>query len=293
MQTSRPFVLSTPLSSLWLSEVPCHQVAPTWYHYPDGEMAVDLPLELWGREVILCGTMAPKPQEALRALGLVSEALQALQCRVTAWIPYLAYMRQDQRQHPGHSYGARQLARMVSGFGWQRLITMDLHNAAAEGLFQCPVSVLSAQPLLVRAMQELSLKSPVVVAPDFGRAKGASDFADALGCPCAIVNKARGATGVTARTLFGDVSGRDVIMVDDLLATGNTLVRAAELCKAQGARSIRACVSHALFCGDARTLIQESPIEQLWCLDTIPVEPPPARCEVLSCAPILQAMLNL
>lgn len=268
-------------------------VEPIWHRFPDGEAAVEIPSEIWGRSLIWIDSLFPHPTESLWELGLIADTLCRQGCQVTAVIPYLAFMRQDTSCHPGHSLGAKVAANWISQLGLSRIVTVDPHINQVEGFFSIPLTVTTAQPLLQAAVLEKDLHQPVVVAPDLGRTKEASEAARSMKAGFAAVSKTRGPQGVIADKLLGSVRGSDVVIFDDILSTGATLAQAAQICREQGARRIFACVTHGLGVGNVRQQLENAHLDHLWMTDTVPFNPIFANATIVSIAPLLHATLSI
>jgi ribose-phosphate pyrophosphokinase len=212
--------------------------------------------------------------------------------RLTAVLPYVPYSRSDRPEARGEPVPARLLADLVECAGAQRLVAFDLHSPQLAGFFRAPVVELSALPVLSRTVRAWELVNPVVVSPDLGGAKRAARLAAALGCPLALVAKERTRERVVIRTLAGEVRDRSAILVDDEIATGGTLLAAAELVLARGARIACAVATHGLFAGDALEQLERSPLERILVADTVPLRSSSPRLEVVSIAAELAAFLG-
>ncbi len=242
--------------------------------FPDGETFVKIGENIRGQDVFIIQPIARPPNEHLmELLIMIDAARRASAARITAVMPYYAYARQDRKDQPRVPITAKLVANLLVAAGANRLVAMDLHCDQIQGFFDIPVDHLSAAPVIVTCLRERRLKDPVVAAPDTGGVKMAYGYARLLGSGLAIAAKQRkSATEVECINVVGDVQDRDVILVDDLATTARTLCGAAELLKSQGARTIRAAVSHAMVTGEAISLMKQSPIEEFITTDSIPYE---------------------
>ena len=233
--------------------------------FPDGEIGVRIEENVRGREAVVVQSIARDPNLYLMEMLVAVDALKRAGAQlVTAVIPYLGYGRQDRRGGQQVAITAKLVADMLQTAGVTRVITMDPHTEQIEGFFDIPVEILTAKNLFVEAARQL-LEECVVVTPDIGRAKLARAIASDLGVPIAVVDKQRSnCNGVKAGALLGEIEGKDVLLVDDICSTGETLRCASSLCKQRGAGRIIAAVTHMIhpFEGDH--------IEQLLVTDTIP-----------------------
>ncbi len=192
--------------------------------------------------------------------------------RITAVLPYYAYGRTDKRDQPRVPISARLLADMLEVAGASRVLTLDLHAGQIQGFFRIPFDEMSAMHLLLNRVRELELPNPMIVAGSLGFAKRARNFAELLRAPLALVERRHELDSARATQLnvLGDVSGRDCVIVDDEVATGNTMLQVAEILKANGASRLIGAVIHPLLCGDAIERFRRSPIERLITTDSIP-----------------------
>jgi ribose-phosphate pyrophosphokinase len=245
----------------------------------------------------------PLSDRIMELLIMLDACRRASAGRVTAVIPYYAYGRTDKKDQPRVPITARLLADMIQVAGAQQVITMDLHAGQIQGFFSIPVDEMSAMALLVRHFAERGWDDAVVVSPDLGFAKRARNFAEQLGAPLAIVEKRRvqqiygdaaAFSRVEALSLIGAVEGKRCILVDDEILTGGSMIEAANLLLARGAREIYAAAVHAVLAGEASDRLRGSPIREVVVTDTLRVAPeqrwPGLR--VLTVAPLLAEVIQ-
>ncbi len=241
---------------------------------------------------IIQSTFAPA-DNLLELLLMVDAAKRASAYKIIAVIPYFGYARQDRKDRPRVSIGAKLVADMLSTAGIDRLITMDLHADQIQGFFNVPVDHLSAVALFIPHIQQMGLKDIVVASPDTGGTKRANVFAKHLGTDMVICHKTRTeANIINSMTLIGDVEDKDVIIVDDIIDTGGTIAKAADLMKAKGARSVRACATHAVLSGAALERLEASGLDEILLTDTIPLHRGSDKITILSCAPLFADVIQ-
>lgn len=243
--------------------------------FPDGEIAVTIEETVRGRDVFLVQPTGMRPNEYLMELLIMTDAARRASAkRITAVMPFFAYARQDRKDRSRVPISAKLVANLLVAAGVNRVLTMDLHSPQIQGFFDIPVDHLYAAPLFVRYLREkLSTDQLVVVAPDPGGLKMAYSFAQLIGAGLALAGKhRRSATEVEAMELVGSVEGKDCLLVDDMTTTAGTLCAAAGMAKANGARSVRAIVSHCPITELGIRRLQESPIEELITTDSLPVQ---------------------
>lgn len=243
-------------------------------HFPDNEIALRILENVRGRDVFIVQTLALDPNNYLMELLVMIDALKRASAKsIAVVIPYFGYSRQDRRDRERVPITAKLVADLLSVAGADHILTMDLHAGQIQGFFDIPVDDLHAMPFLARAYAELGLdlRNLVVVAPDIGSIKLTHAYANWLGVEFAVVDKHRvTSTDVKAVTLIGDVTGKNVLLADDMCSTGGTLVSAAKACQEKGAKRIFAAVTHGLFVGDSVQKIENSPIEALFISNTVP-----------------------
>lgn len=265
-------------------------------HFPDGETFCQVIDPVRGKDVFVIQSGSPSPNEAYMELFVIMDALKrGSAARITAVLPYYGYARQDRKDQPRVPITARLVANLLQTAGADRVITMDLHANQIQGFFDIPLDHLKAEPVILKYIRDQHWAKPVVVAPDTGGAKNAYGYSRKIGCGLAIVAKQRtGDSTVDAFSVVGDVNGCDVIMVDDMTATGGTLSAAAKMCRDCGAKSVHAFVSHfPLTEKGVERLMHETQLDELVVTDTIPLregfDPSslPFKLTTLSVAPLI------
>jgi ribose-phosphate pyrophosphokinase len=222
----------------------------------------------------------------MELLLMIDAAKRASAHYITAVIPYFGMARQDRKDKPCVSIGSKVVADMLTVAGASRVITMDLHAPQIQGFFEVPVDHLDPAVIFLPYMRSLNMGSNIIIAsPDMGSSARARTYAKALGCDMVIVDKERRrANEIASMTLIGDVSGKDVLMVDDIIDTGNTLAKAAQLLKDRGALSVRAMCTHPVLSGKAYENIENSVLDELVVCNTIPLVRTDSKIKVLTVA---------
>jgi len=239
--------------------------------FPDGEISVEILDNVRGRDVFVLQTIARRPNHYLMELLMIVDALKRASAKsINVVIPYFGYVRQDRRDKGKRvPIAARLIADLLQTAGVNCGLTMDLHVEQMVGFFDIPFDNLYARNFLLRAVDRLGLNDYVVVAPDQGGVKRARDFAREVEHDFAIIDKRRVDAGhVEAEALIGNVKGRQVLLIDDLISTGETLKKASLVCKAAGAREIFAIATHGLLVGE---VFSGSAIEKIIVTDTVPL----------------------
>lgn len=253
--------------------------------FSDGEFAVSYEESIRGKDVFLVQSTFPNSDNLMELLLMIDAAKRASARQVVAVIPYFGWARQDRKDKPRVSIGAKLVADLLSAAGIDRLITMDLHADQIQGFFNVPVDHLYASGVLLPYLQSLHIKDLVIASPDVGGSKRASTFAKYLGCPLVLCNKTRArANVVESMQIIGDVKGKNVVIVDDMVDTAGTITKAADLMKSAGALSVRACASHCVMSGPASERVQDSALEELVFTDSIPYSNRCAKVKQLSVA---------
>ncbi len=262
--------------------------------FSEGEIRVKINDNIRGKDVFLVQPTCPPPNENLMELLIMLDAIRRASARrVTAVVPYYGYARQDRKDQPRVPITAKLVANLITTAGADRVLTMDLHAGQIQGFFDVPVDHLYAINVFARAVRAMKLKPLVVVSPDVGGIKMARAYAKRLSAGLAIVDKRRANPDTTeVMHILGEVKGKVCLMVDDLIATGSSLMEAARALQQAGARAIYAAVTHAVLSGPAIGNLAVSPIRQLMVSDTIPLSPERkaaarGKLSVLSVAPLL------
>ena len=241
--------------------------------FPDGELLVKLEEDVRGRDVfVIQPTCAPVNEALMELLIFIDCARRASAQRITAVMPYFGYARQDRKDEGRTPITAKLTANLITTAGADRVLTMDLHAAQIQGFFDIPVDNLLAEPVLSRHWLNYEFHDLVLVSPDAGNTKRARVYAQRLGGDLAIINKRRTSGGhIEASHIIGDVKGRDVLMMDDMISTAGTIATAATLCRDHGARKVYVGATHAVLCGPAIERLIKAPIDEVVVTDTIPV----------------------
>ncbi len=257
--------------------------------FPDGESFVKINENIRGADVyIIQSTCPPTNHHLMEMLIMIDAAKRASAARITAVIPFYGYARQDRKDQPRVPITAKLVANLLVAAGATRALTMDLHSQQIQGFFDVPVDHLFASPVFFQYLATKRTANLVVCSPDVGGMKMAAAYADALGASIALVAKKRiNATTVAATNIVGEVAGCDVLLVDDITETAGTLVNAAKLLRANGAKSVRASVSHALLSSMAYERLGGGHIDELITTNSIPIETRGLPITVLSVAPLL------
>ncbi len=258
-------------------------------NFSDGELWVKYEENIRGVDLfIIQSTFAPS-DNLMELLLLIDAAKRASAFRITAVIPYYGYARQDRKDQPRVAITSKLVANMLVRAGADRVITVDLHSSQIQGFFDIPFDHLYASPVLSRKLEDLRLDKLTVAAPDVGGIKTARSYAKRMGGDLLLVDKRRPAHNVAEIThIIGEVEGRNIVIVDDMIDTGNTFVQCAEALKERGANSITGICVHPVFSGTAFERIENSDaIDRMFITDTIPLKKTPNKIEVVSVAELL------
>ncbi len=259
--------------------------------FSEGEVRVKINENVRGKDVFIIQPTSPPPNENLMELLIMIDALKrASSARITAVIPYYGYARQDRKDQPRVPISAKLVANLLTSAGADRVLTIDLHAGQIQGFFDIPLDHLFAINVFVDYFSKLKSEDLVIVSPDVGGIKMARAYAKRLSGQLAIVDKRRLSPDQTeVMNILGEVSGKDCIIVDDLTATGSSLIEAANALKKAGAGDIYAAVAHGVLSKDAISRIEESILKELIITDTIALcqKNDGSKIKVLSVAPLL------
>lgn len=267
-------------------------------HFSDGEFAVAFEESVRGHSVYLVQSTCPNTDNLMELLLMIDAAKRASAYKVIAVIPYFGWARQDRKDRPRVSIGAKLVADMIQGAGADRVVTVDLHADQIQGFFDIPVDHIYGANTLAAYIKTLKLEDLIVASPDVGGSKRAAAFAkkihDVNGAevPMVICYKHRAkANQVDEIRVLGDVAGKDVVIIDDIADTAGTLCKAAKVMKEAGARTVRAMVSHGIMSGNACEKVENSELEELVFLDTIPFDS--TRCSKVNVVSVAEPIASV
>ena len=254
-------------------------------HYSDGEFQPSFEESVRGSRVFLIGSTHPSSENLMELLLMIDAAKRASARHITAVMPYFGWARQDRKDKPRVPIGAKLIAKLLEAAGATRIITMDLHADQIQGFFEKPVDHLFASTIFVPHLKSLNLKNLTIASPDMGGSKRAYAYSKFLKSDVVICYKQREKANVISHMeLIGDVKGKNVVLVDDMVDTAGTLTKAAEVMRERGAISVRAICTHALLSGNAYERIENSLLEELIVTDSIPPKKQSSKIKILSCA---------
>jgi ribose-phosphate pyrophosphokinase len=249
--------------------------------FSDGEVTVEIQQNVRARDIFVIQSTCAPTSDNLMELALMVDALKRASARrITAVIPYFGYARQDRRPRSMRvPISAKVVANMLEAVGVERLLTMDLHADQIQGFFDIPVDNIYASPVLLSDLKSKAYSNLVVISPDIGGVVRARALAKQLGCDLAIIDKRRPAAGVSeVMHVIGEIEGRNCVIMDDMIDTAGTLVKAAEVLKARGAKTVYAYCTHPIFSGPALERITQSQIDEVVICNTIPLSAAAKAC---------------
>ncbi len=251
--------------------------------FSDGEIYVEFKESIRGRFVFLIQSTYSPSDNLMELLLMIDAAKRASAYKVIAVIPYYGLARQDRKDRPRVAIGSKLVANMLTAAGADRVITMDLHAPQIQGFFDIPVDHLESSAIFIPYIENLKLANLTFAAPDVGSANRIREIASYFECEMVICDKHRKrANEIASMVVIGDVTGRDVVLIDDICDTGGTLVKSAALMIEKGAKSVRALCTHPVLSGNAYTNIANSVLDELVVCDTIPLRGECSKIKVLS-----------
>ena len=261
--------------------------------YSDGEFQPSFEESVRGARIFIIGSTQPSSENLMEMLLMLDAAKRASARHITAVIPYFGWARQDRKDKPRVPIGAKLIAKLIETAGATRIITMDLHADQIQGFFEKPVDHLFASTIFLPYIKTLNLSDLTIASPDMGGSKRAYAYSKFLTSDVVICYKQREKANIISHMeLIGDVKGKNVILVDDMVDTAGTLTKAADLMKERGAISVRAICTHALLSGDAYEKIEQSNLEELIVTDSISARISHNKVKVLSCAPLFAEVMQ-
>ena len=261
--------------------------------FSDGEFQPSFEESIRGTDVVLIQSTHTNTDNLFELLLMIDAAKRASARKIVAVLPYFGWARQDRKDKPRVAIGSKLVANLLTTAGIDRIVTMDLHADQIQGFFEVPVDHLYASTVFVEYIKSLSLENLVIAAPDTGGTKRANSYAKHLNVDMAICYKQRKvANKIENMTLIGDVEGKDVVLIDDIIDTAGTICKAAEIMMQNGARSVRALCTHAVLSGPAYDRIEASVLEELVVTDTIPLKKESSKINVVTIAPLFAEVIK-
>lgn len=265
----------------------------TFSHYSDGEFQPSFEESVRGSRVFIIGSTHPSSDNLMEMLLMLDAAKRASARHITAVLPYFGWARQDRKDKPRVPIGAKMIAKLLETAGATRIITMDLHADQIQGFFEKPVDHLFASTIFVPYLQSLNLDNLTIASPDMGGSKRAYAYSKFLKSDVVICYKQRQKANVISHMeLIGDVEGKNVVLVDDMVDTAGTLTKAAELMLQRGAKSVRAVCTHGILSANAHERVENSSLEELIITDSIPSKKDSPKIKILSCAELFGSTMK-
>ena len=261
--------------------------------FSDGEFQPSFEESVRGADVFIIQSTVPPADNLLELLMMVDAAKRASARRIVCIMPYFGLARQDRKDKPRVPIGAKLVAKMLEVAGATRIMTMDLHADQIQGFFEMPVDHLFASTIFIPYIKSLNLPNLMMASPDMGGTKRANAYAKHLDCGVVVCYKQRKKANVISDMfLIGEVKGKDVIIVDDMVDTAGTLTKAADLMMEHGANSVRAMTTHAILSGEAYERIENSKLTELIVTDTIPLRKQNSKIKVISVADLFADIMK-
>ena len=293
MNTPAPFKVFCGTKSRYMAEKVCEKLGcplgnMNIQYFADGEFVVSYEESIRGCEVYLVQSTFPNSDNLLELLLMIDAAKRASAKKVIPVIPYFGWARQDRKDKPRVSIGAKLIADLLTTAGIDRVITLDLHADQIQGFFDCPVDHLLASSIFLPYIQSMKLEDLVIASPDVGGSKRSSSYARYLGVDLVLCHKQRAkANVVESMKIIGDVQGKNVIILDDMVDTAGTITKAADLMIENGALSVRAFASHGVLSDPATERIEKSKLTAIYFTDSIPLKKESEKIKVLSVAELI------
>jgi len=263
------------------------------YRFSDGELQASYEESIRGQSVFIIQSTMPPADNLMELLLLIDAAKRASARHIIPVIPYFGYARQDRKDQPRVAIGAKLVADMLAVAGATRVMTMDLHADQIQGFFNVPVDHLYASTVFMPYIQSLKLDNLAIAAPDMGGSKRANAYAKHLNADLVICYKQRAkANVIESMTAIGEIEGRNIVLIDDLVDTGGTLCKAADMMMDRGALSVRAVCTHPVLSGKAYENIENSKLLELIVTDTIPLKQESNKIKVISIASLFAKVIN-
>ena len=254
-----------------------------FHTFSDGEFQPSFEESIRGSRIFLIGSTQPNSENLMELLLMIDAAKRASARHITAVIPYFGWARQDRKDKPRVPIGAKMIAKLLETAGATRIITMDLHADQIQGFFEKPVDHLYASTIFIPYLENLKLDNLTIASPDMGGSKRAYAYSKFLKSDVVICYKQRKKANIISHMeLIGNVEGKNVVLVDDMVDTAGTLTTAADLMMERGAKSVRAICTHPLLSGKAYERIEKSKLKELIISDSIPVKNKSNKIKVLS-----------
>ncbi|HPR30526.1 MAG TPA: ribose-phosphate pyrophosphokinase [Prolixibacteraceae bacterium] len=298
MPRKAPLKVFTGTATSYLTEQICKQLGielgkSSCPRFSDGEFEPCFEETIRGSYVFIVQSTFPPSDNLWELLLMIDAAKRASAYKVIAVIPYFGYARQDRKDKPRVSIGAKLVADVLSKAGIDRIITVDLHADQIQGFFDVPVDHLYASSLFVPYIKEMRLPNVVIASPDVGGTKRANTYAKLLETDLVICHKTRSKANLIGNmTVIGDVAGKDVVIVDDIIDTAGTITTAANLFMEKGANSVRAFATHPILSGPAIERIEQSALDAIYFTDTIPLRAHSEKIKTIGIAPLLADVID-
>ncbi len=262
-------------------------------NFSDGEFQTSFEENIRGQDVFIIQSTLPPSDNLMELLMMVDAARRASARKIIVVIPYFGYARQDRKDKPRVAIAAKLIANLLTSAGISRIITLDLHADQIQGFFEVPVDNLYASQIFVEYIRNLNLPNLIMASPDTGGTRRAASYAKALNTGFVICYKQRSRPNVVEKMeLIGDVEGKDVIIIDDIIDTAGTMTKAGELIMNNGANSVRAICTHPIFSGSAFDRISKSRFTEVVVTDTVPLKQKVEKIKVLTTANLFAEVIK-